>query len=445
MIHSDTRRHERLAVRFWIGALLLFVIDCSDAVRPESSVSDARGPLKQLGRLQQVETLDEEFARLAVEVPGGFGGLVLDSTGTVVVLLADTSVRYAALERLQETMRIHLSDKLGSPAPPNVRFEVGDYVYSDLKRWRDHIDASWAAVPGLVMSDIDEATARIELGLVDPTSAGPALERVMASGGIPSGALKVVQWAAVRVSQGLNDAFNSLPGGVHVGAQGLGVCSLGVNVLYNMIPSFITASHCGITQGAVDGASWVHGGVVVGTEIADRGSLCPPFRCRWSDASIIQYNGAIPGELGFLARTTFFDSYPPDGGQGSTTIDPAQPRFPMVWPGYPSVNPVVGEYVEKVGRMTGWIHGPINKTCFSQSQNTGWTMGCTYRFNGEVIAGDSGSPVFYRIVCPGETWPVVNCATLAGIMWGQSAGQVYFSPTNNLRMDYSSASLIFVN
>jgi hypothetical protein len=129
---------------------------------------------------------------------------------------------------------------------------------------------------------------------------------------------------------------------------------------------------------------------------------------------------------------------------GSTTIDGTQPRFPLVWPGYPSVDPVVGENVEKVGRMTGWIRGPINKTCFSQGQNSGWAMWCSFRFNGEIIPGDSGSPVFYRITCPGESWPAVNCGSFAGIIWGHTAGQAYFSPTSGIFRDYPSATFSFV-
>lgn len=146
-----------------------------------------------------------------------------------------------------------------------------------------------------------------------------------------------------------------------------------------------------------------------------------------------------------IARTTFFDSYPPDGGSGSTTIDPALPRFSLLFPGYPSSYPVLGEYVEKVGRMTGWIHGPINKTCFTQTQSSGWILGCNYRFNGEIIEGDSGSPVFYTILCPGPVWPEPgNCASFAGILWGRTAGQAYFSPIQNIFNDYSSASFQFV-
>lgn len=429
----------------------LVVVGCQDATQPQF-VGDHATLRPQLGRSAVAyESLDEEFGRLASEVPGGFAGIYFDSAGELVVGLTDVSQRDEALDRLKETLRLHTLGRSSPDVTSRVRVRLASYPFNDLKKWREHIESRWGALPGLVMTDINEVSNQIDLGFKDPSIAQSALSKVLREAGIPSAAVRSVVSQEAQVTQTLDDFFATLPGGVHAYAVGSGggPCSVGINVLYNGVSAFITASHCTLTQGFLDGGPWGHAGSSnLGTEIADPGSICPvyvfTYPCRRSDAAVIQYSGANPGELGMIARTEFFGAYPP-GGPGSETIDVVKPRFPLVWPGYPTSNPLMNEQVDKVGRGTGWIRGPINQTCVTHRQNTGWYMFCTYRFNGVAEGGDSGAPIFHRITCPGESWPAVNCASFAGIQWGITAGQVYFSTTNNIFQDFSSASFVFVN
>lgn len=60
-------------------------------------------------------TLDEEFALLAAEVPGGFAGLYYDATGNLVVALTDVAQRDVALTRLEPALR-HYSRGIYSAA-----------------------------------------------------------------------------------------------------------------------------------------------------------------------------------------------------------------------------------------------------------------------------------------------------------------------------------------
>lgn len=241
-----------------LALLSLVLASCDDVTRPPAARRDAPSPMQQVTSTRRIETLDEEFARIGGQVPGGFAGLYADSPNSIVVLLTDLAQSAVAKVRLDEALRRHTQGRYGSTDGPAVIFRKADYPFSDLKRWHDHIDASWNSIPGMVMSDIDEFTNRIEVGVKDTSASRQALNLVRVSGAIPAAAVMLVQSQEVQITQDLNGGFSSLPGGPHAAAQGRGTCTLGINVLYNSMSSFIVAGHCGLTQGAVDASPWVH-------------------------------------------------------------------------------------------------------------------------------------------------------------------------------------------
>jgi hypothetical protein len=380
--------------------LLFALVGCRDATRPDAlAVSPSAVQPSQAAR--EHETLDDEFARLAAVVPGGFAGMYIDANGVLVIALTDDDSRDAALASLDETIRSHTADPDASSLSSSVRVERVTFRWDELTRWRREIEAAAAELPGLVMTDIDEAGNVIALGFDNTSQARPVLDGLLRDNGIPANAVALLSSKAVQVTQILNDLFASVPGGVHAYRTGGSACTIGANVRYLGIPAFLTASHCSITQGVVDGGSWGHGygTVILGSEIADPGTICYPLKCRRSDVAVIQYNGTHPHELGQIARTTWFGWYPP-GYTGSDTINVAKPRFPLVSPGYVTSNPLLGEHVHRMGRRTGWLAGPINQTGVNVQQSTGWWMFGSYRFNGETLDGDSGAPVFFRVACP---------------------------------------------
>jgi hypothetical protein len=100
---------------------------------------------------------------------------------------------------------------------------------------------------------------------------------------------------------------------------------------------------------------------------------------------------------------------------------------------------VVGQMLEKMGRITGWTWGLVTRTCFHapmiQRNGTWYSLMCQKEFDAYNGQGDSGSPVF-------SFYPVV--ATLVGILWGArfdpATGTIYswFSPQDYVRNDFSA-------
>jgi len=418
---------------------MLLAAACRDSETLTEARPGARAAITAL-QSQSSQTLDELLAAHADAVPE-FGGLWLDSAGRLHVNLTNIAASQRAMNQVAPTLAA-VRERVGPAVAMAPLFQIVRYNYRQLLNWREQLLANSAAFPGFTSLDIDEQVGAIVVGAIDSVAAQHSVDAFLQAERIPRGAVQVIREERPSLTANsnhlhLNLAFNPMPGGIVVGASGQGLCVYSVNVKYNGAAAFITNSHCSGTPGVVDTFQFHQGGEIVGAEVADPfGTFCSGVtRCRYSDATVVQLNGAKVGELGAIARTRFFDPYPPDGGVGDTIIDDAQPRFLMFFPGYSS-NPVLGEQTQKMGRRTGWIQGPINKTCFDMNPGDGWIRRCTYRFNGEVIVGDSGSPIFFRIVCPGDTWPVVNCASYDGIQFARTQGQVYFSPVSGIFRDF---------
>ena len=220
-----------------------------------------------------------------------------------------------------------------------------------------------------------------------------------------------------RSAQTLRDRINPAPGGVQIQNERDGICTLGFNVklfassgLY-----FVTNSHCTRTQGTVDGIqftqpAWSTFPYAIAREVKDPPYFtngCPSgYTCRFSDSALIQYYNSSSGQFGYLAHTYGASS---NGRDGSITIYPQKPRFKVI--GEDSGIPTVGEYIQKMGRTTGWTYGQLDQACF-----TGYTGGraylCQHRVeNTTAKGGDSGSPVFTY------DWRTDE-ATIYGILWG---------------------------
>jgi hypothetical protein len=204
------------------------------------------------------------------------------------------------------------------------------------------------------------------------------------------------------------------------------LCSLGFPAFRNGMLGFVTASHCSVNQGAVDGTSYYQPlnqvqADLIGTEIADPAYVrnvngCPKGRkCRESDANFSSGTGSRLPKIGEIARTR---------GLGSLEIDPNNPTFSISGEGV-----ATSGNVDKVGRTTGWTRGTVSGTCVNTGvSGTSIVLICqTFVSGGGVIVGggDSGSPVFRA----GN-----NSVTLLGVLWGgnQSGTQFVYSPMANI-------------
>jgi hypothetical protein len=94
------------------------------------------------GLAEMPSILDQEYARIAEQVPG-FGGLYLDDRGTTHVYLQDLS--YAReVQYLGERVEVH----------------QGDYAFRDLQAWKSEARGLLSR-PGILALDIDEARNRL--------------------------------------------------------------------------------------------------------------------------------------------------------------------------------------------------------------------------------------------------------------------------------------------
>jgi hypothetical protein len=374
----------------------------------------------------------------------GFGGFFLDRDGAPTLFLTDPAERGAAEQALSPYFGARGLD------PSQLRVVRADFEYASLERWFERASPEALAVPGSVYADLDEAGNRLRIGVANQIS-GAEVSRLVAGLGIPTSAVVVEETAPIRQVSQLDQRVRPVQGGLQIDFI-LGLCSLGFNALLNGVSSFITASHCTLIQGGVEGTPYYQdvwfdltGSTAIGTEVQDppyfsggRGkrSACPRNRvCRYSDAARAQYS-VLPGDvaLGQIAKTTGEN----DGSvviAGSFYIDPNAAE-------YASDHFTINSTVHKVGRTTGWTSGAVSSTCANVNiDGTTITQLCQTLVGSEVPgspvlvgAGDSGSPVF---ILNGKDASGNDRVTLAGILWGGTVdgGLFAFSPLVNIQRE----------
>lgn len=391
----------------------------------------AAGPaVAAKGQKEPKLNLDQEFARMAEKVPG-FGGLYVDAQGTPHVYLTDLS-RAREVQGLGAGVKVHL----------------GKYDFRDLVAWKAAA-RDLLSRPGAVSLDIDETRNRIVLGVrresLGPVSMGvPAFLR---GARVPGGAVIVEAARPFVTQETLTDRIRPIPGGAQIQNSNGGTCSLGYNAIRLGVRGFVTASHCTLTQGGVEGTVFsqntVSFGNLVGTEVADpalfSGGDCPSGRlCRYSDAAFVNY-GAPDAQSGggTIANPILcgFGDIP-----GSLTVQPADPRLEVT--GFLFGTPVSGTVVRKVGRTTGCTFGSQQDTCTNVNVykplpllpgyvvDTGITMLCQGRVSALSQGGDSGSPVFLQSG---------GSATAVGVLWGGNGSSFVYSPWLYITMELGGA------
>lgn len=365
--------------------------------------------------------LDDEFAIIADAAPG-FGGLVRDSTGQLIMYLVDAAQEGRAHAALGPLMRrLHIVDT-------GIRVRSGRYDYRTLRSWKGQLPEV-LSIPGTVFTDLDETHNRLRVG-IETLALRPRVEAVLVRRGIPLDAVMIEQSPAVHFAVGLQDRMRPTTGGLQI-AFGNFACTLGYVAKLGP-PSDtarygITNSHCSDVQGGVEGTLYyqptVAAGNFIGTELLDPPYRtygitdwnCPPSRrCRFSDAAMFQYAAQADANYGYLTRTLSRGSM-----TGSLTQDPGNPLFAIDTMG---TLPSVGQEVNKVGRTTGWTFGRVESTCIDTDVGgTDITLHCQDLVHAGADHGDSGSPVFTN----GYTYNGQSYVTVYGILWG------VFDPTHD--------------
>jgi hypothetical protein len=422
----STRRMHRFSVA--VGSLL-FAVACN-----ESSGPDRTPPRSHLGG--QLATgdfprpLDDDFAKIAELVPG-FGGIFFDGKRLSVYLLNPAD---------QEIARIALQTVLRENRPFLVR--QGSYGFQDLARWRETVRGA-LELPGVLLTDVDEARNRVRIGVVDEDARVRVLQWFLSTS-VPPNATIVEVVPPLGFNATLQDRIRPTVGGLQIATSSF-FCTLSGNGRppgMNVKMYAITNSHCTNTQGGSEGTVFYQNTSVAGNEIGTEtldpeyitGFTCPAGRrCRRSDAALIQASVPHQGEMGFIALPVSRAHL-----QGSltlaTTVATEAIYIEAVWGWTQWFGGVyVGQELDKVGRTTGWTYGNVSSTCVDVNVDaTDITLWCQTIVDGGVNQGDSGSPVFTnRGTVPGPIGtPDTQLAGLVGVLWGGTAthDQFAFSP-----------------
>lgn len=398
----------------WRGVSILLVmsmVGCQEGNSPDPSL-----------------TIDEEFTRMAQEVPG-FGGYYYDAAGALNVVLTQPSAQVEAVRAVLSARRI--------PGSERMITQQGQYDFAELSRWRARLDAE--QLSDLISTDVDEVRNRIAVGMAraDRGELVAALARLL----IPEAAVLIEEAEPLQEHQTsytyLREKNRPLAGGLQIKRYSNGYiyfCTLGFNVRRNGKLGFFTNTHCtnvgtvhhqgspriGVTT--EDPLFWSNASVVYdGSTYTCSGSSV----CRFSDAAYAEYDDTVQSQVkfGYIFRTESENAY--TGGTpigiDHLKIDEAQPFFRIVGKAY---HVAVGEKIHKMGQRTGWTSGLVTASCVN-TRNGNTRLFCQMKGGGAGYDGDSGSPVFRRV--PGSDLDV----ELVGLYWGSA-----MSPIGSIEQDF---------
>ena len=377
---------------------------------------------------------DAELLALAQDAPG-FGGMFYAEDGTLNVYVQrgtlDT-LSEAALERtFAEYLARPLRGGLSTQNRRELKVVAGEYAFRDLFEWRSQLSLD---AQGVVLTDVDERLNRVRVGVED-SEAEAELKAYITAQGIPLDAVVTEQVTPFKVTQSLSDKVRPLVSGLGIETDEV-VCTLGFNAVRDGQRGFVTNSHCTDKPGGVERTRYSQGGARVGVEVADpkyteRDGCSKGRRCRLSDSAFVATKGVKRNTDALAATRSQNDMKDPD-----TTV---AKQLDIVRQKETTVS---GEKLDKIGRTTGWTYGEVEDTCvtvnvFEGDEDTGRTLLCQDVIAAGAGDGDSGAPVFSYA---GDK----NKVTLRGIMWGESDGEITFSPIGQIydelglpRIDYS--------
>ncbi|MBC7927422.1 MAG: hypothetical protein H7039_17375 [Bryobacteraceae bacterium] len=353
---------------------------------------------------------DDVLDAIADRVPA-FAGLYVDSTG-IVVLLTDPATPHATVEAAIRPVLAaaevsgHFELSRASHAP--VRFERGEFAFAQLRSWKRGLYRH--EVPkGTVFVGIDNRSNRLAVS-VTSFQVREEWDRMATAEGVSSRAIEFNYMSPpFPMTANLRDSVASpTAGGLQITHSG-GTCTLGANVGLSSQPGanyFITASHCSNNMWAVDASNdiWYQPayprrvGAGEDTDPAPfTGSPCPSGRvCRWSDATLVRYDGDSIGSVGRVTRANSV----PSGSPAPTISYFEQYAWPSCfWCGLVTNT--------KTGRTTGTTTFSANYSSQDYYPDSAAYagVGVLIRSNwvilsqnvftsGAALGGDSGAPVY---------------------------------------------------
>ena len=274
----------------------------------------------------RVETLDDLFAEIAARVPG-FGGLFLGPNGTLHIHLFDGRLARAAQGAIETFF--------GRERLPSGSIQVlpGRYSFLQLKDWHERMLPEVLGLPGVILTDVDEAENRLRVGVETQERVG-MVEARLAGLGIPREAVLIEETEPIElVSHTLRSRVRPLVGGLQINFGNF-LCTLGFIAIRAGVQGLVTNSHCTNIQGGVQSTVYhqpTASGTTnrIGLEIRDpvyfTGGVCPAGRrCRYSDSAFARVphpsGPSVSVSRGFIARPTSVNT-------GALTINHTTPTF----------------------------------------------------------------------------------------------------------------------
>jgi len=368
---------------------------------------------------------DAAFATLNRLLPG-FGGLVRDAEGQVIVRLTRPEDAAAARRVLTAYLQARQPAGVEAQPAPVFRFERTNYTWGEILDHRDAlIDA--LSLPQVVYLDADEACNCVTVA-VSGAEAREPLQRLIEATGVPAAAVRIVDHAPLVFAASLQDEFRPVKGGVRIRfnlALGFGpVCTAAAVAQKGGSTGLLINSHCTRTLGGVEWTEIFQSGrAAFGADLVATESVDPDWttglagcpvgrRCRLSDSAFAALHD--PGRAAF-ARLAL-----PVGLCGTTAcgvaMNNASDELSIVGTAGAAV---VGDLLGKIGQTTGFTRGAVSATCVMSNaaarsifDPANLTLLCQDIVGALLSPGDSGAPVLSLL--PG------NRAVLAGIAWGSS-------------------------
>ena len=424
---------------------VLFLAACNQAKTPITSEKKEASGLEALANSEQFVTYDDLLVEVSEQL-SGFGGFFFDEAGNLKVYLkgaAELGSKHYVLQAAQarEAITAVFGEQLIEDGAGPIRTEDGEvlpskpveivllegqYDVAELSAWRKHAN-DLLAVPGVLFTDMDEMINRIAIGVEESMSQDQVRHDLLAKD-IPLEAvvIEVDEPIELAQSQDLQDDVEPNMGGLQISTFNGKNCTLGFIAHRGSTKGLVTNSHCTTIQGGSEATQFSQPFFLlpIGVEIDDPHyftnvqypwSACPTGHyCRYSDSALVEIQAPATHSLGDIAR-------PISWNQGDLDINDSNPVLSIVaeqsWP-------TAGQYLDKIGRSTGWTYGRLDRSCFDRSLGN-ITMICQYQvsrtYGSHTMAshGDSGSPVFF--------WRG-NDVDLAGIVWSVvGSGKFVFS------------------
>jgi len=413
-------------------------------------------------------SIDELFVKVTKKHPE-FGGMFIDEDeDTIFVYLLDGDLD-AVVKKLKKVF--------GEENLPQRNAEVLEAKYSflQLKKWHDRLAERVFQIPEVHLTDINDETNRLTVGIENLDARGRVEEQLEALG-IPIEAVEIEEIGPFQLEQqpvpvptptpppppsfpsppsctdaeSINDRCRPLVGGLQIDFS-LGIATLGFIAEREDVQGFVTNSHNSTMQGEPDGTVYSQplsgSNNQIGIETIDpdfQDFFCPiPLLCRASDSNFSVLNeGVSAAGLGYIARPNVLNTEEVscfDLNQNNEIV-PTNPEF-CAWDGESTFRITaeelvfVGTQVTKVGQRTGMTEGLVLRIELRARQEGNIILPFQAMADYASADGDSGSSVI-RGWGPYPNSNPVNTALL-GIHWGAGTSAV-FSYIRSVEFDLGS-------